>query len=79
MLYFLAVTDPANSHQRSVIDAQLPALVAAEGLFEHLSKRAGQYHVLATAGADLALQEFLQHLHGQVALGHAPHLGQELV
>lgn len=37
------------------------------------------HHVLAPAGLQLALQQQLQQLHREVALGHAAHLGQELV
>jgi hypothetical protein len=54
-------------------------LVAANGLFQHLGKRARLNHVLAAPCRQLTREQLLEELHGEVPLGHAAHFGEELL
>ena len=56
-----------------------PALVAENGLLQHLCERSGLHYVAAAPAVHLALQQPSQCLDGQVALEQAPHFGQELL
>ena len=54
-------------------------LVAAQGAFQHLGEGSDSHDVLSSPSSTLALEELLQHVHREVAMGHPFHFGQELV
>jgi len=76
LAHVLGELDQLLDHLRCLDSA---ILVAADRLLEHLGERACLHHVFAPSGCQFSLEQLLQELYGEVALGHPAHLGEEFV